>query len=94
MTIYSPTVADVSRAVAEIDAIACHDADVVHAACRRVARNLSFQFSRHGWGACRGVSKADVRAALIAHGASQFTVEQFAARIARTIRADFSDGTR
>jgi hypothetical protein len=94
MTTYSPTVADVSRAVAFLDENACSDADIVHAATRRVARNLAYQFARHGWAVCRGVNTRDVRAVLIAHGASALTVEQFARRISAAIRADFSDGMR
>ena len=94
MTTFSPTVADVSRAIAFLDENACGDADIVHAGVRRVARNLAYQFARHGWAVCRGVNARDVRAALIAHGANPFTVEHYARRIASAIRADFSDGMR
>lgn len=93
MTTYSPTVADVSRAIAYLDENACGDADIVHGAVRRVSRNLAWQFARHnGWGGRRNVSTRDVRAALIAHGASTLTVERYARRIAAAIRADYSDG--
>jgi hypothetical protein len=93
VTTFSPTVADVSRAIAFLDENACSDADIVHAAMRRVSRNLAYQFAQHnGWGGRRNVSTRDIRAALIAHGASSLTVQQYARRIASAIRSDFSDG--
>jgi hypothetical protein len=87
---------DVARAVATLD----EHASLVGAhslgndALARVASNLAYQFARHNGllGSNTRVTTRDVRAALIAHGASTFTVEQHARAIAAMIRADFSDG--
>lgn len=89
----APTITDVSRAVAYLDENACSDADIVARGVMRVASNLAYQFAKHnGWGGRRNVSTRDVRAAMIAHGASTFTVERYARRIASRIRSDYSDG--
>lgn len=97
----SPTVLDVARAVAKLDELVtpgrrrtvatyANDRDD---AIARVARNLAYQFAKHnGWGGRRNVTTRDVRAALIAHGASTLTVEQHARAIASRIRSDFTDG--
>jgi hypothetical protein len=89
MTI-SPTTLDVARAVATLDEFADSAGfDLRH----RVASNLAYQFAKHnGWGGRRNITTRDVRAVLIAHGATAFTVEQHARAIASLIRSDFSDG--
>lgn len=90
----SETVLDVSHAIAYLDENAADSADSQKLYMRlRVARNLAYQFARHnGWGGRIKVTTRDVRAALIAHGASPFTVQQHARAIAGMIRADFNDG--
>jgi hypothetical protein len=88
----SPTITDVSRAVAYLDENAS-GGNATAGAVRLVAKNLAYQFSKHnGWGGRKNVTTRDVRAAMISHGASTFTVEQFARTIASRIRSDFSDG--
>lgn len=85
MSVISPTVLDVD---------ACNTGAGANAMAR-VASNLAYQFSRHnGWGGRTKVTTADVRAALIAHGASTITVDQFARQIASRIRNDFTDGVQ
>lgn len=86
-TLISPTVLDVSRAIAYLD----ENPEVRNT--KLVIENLAYQFAKHnGWGGRRNVTTRDVRAALIAHGASTLTVEKFARVIASRIRSDFSDG--
>jgi membrane protein involved in colicin uptake len=93
MNDYANTVKDVSRAIAQLDVVATSDTAEVNDAVASVASNLAYQFARHnGWGGRKNVTQRDVRAALISHGASTITVEQYARRIASTIRADFTDG--
>jgi hypothetical protein len=59
----------------------------------RVARPLARQFAQHnGWGGFTKVTTKEVRAVLIAYGASTFTIKQHARAIAAMIRADFSEG--
>lgn len=89
----SPTVLDVSRAIAKLDESNPVGFDIDNDDVRLVAKNLAYQFAKHnGWGGRRNVTMRDVRAALIAHGASTLTVEQFARTIASRIRSDFTDG--
>lgn len=58
-----------------------------------VARYLAREFAKHnGWGGFTKVTTKEVRAVLIAYGASTFTIEQHARAIAVLIRSDFSEG--
>jgi hypothetical protein len=88
----APTTLDVARAIDALDVNAFPETGAFELR-QRVASNLAYQFHKHnGWGGRKNVTTRDVRAALIAHGASTFTVEQHARAIAAMIRADFSDG--
>lgn len=101
MSTYSPTVADVSRAVRVLDDNAdfpeCGEkrigeyVETLHSLRSRVARELAWQFDRHpGTTTPRYITKNDVAVALIAHGATPFTVERHARAIAAIIRYEAS----
>lgn len=85
MTEVSNTVLDTARAIARLDA--SPDDESLFAL---VAGNLGYQFGRTGWGASSTVTTQHVRGALFAHGASTFTVEQHAQRLARAIRTNYA----
>lgn len=82
--VVSPTVLDAARAVARLD----ENPDDREAA-ELVAANLGHQFARLGWGAARAVTGRDVRGALVALGASTFTVERWNQRVGTMIRKGY-----
>lgn len=91
MTHVSPTVTDISRAVADLDEHALSpDPAQIEQMRRRVASNLAHRFRRFGMSPQRR-SKGDVVLALIVHGASPVTVDQHANVIARYVRADWNN---
>lgn len=90
MTHVSPTIKDISRAVADLDENALSpDAQQIEQMRRRVASNLAFRFRRFGMSPQRR-TKGDIALALIVHGASPVTVDQHANMIARYVRADWT----
>lgn len=87
----SPTVTDISRAVADLDENALSpDAQQIEQMRRRVASNLAHRFRRFGMSPQRR-TKSDVALALVVHGASPVTVDRHANMIARYVRADWSN---
>jgi hypothetical protein len=109
MTTVQPTVLDVSRAVARLDANASMGKnDTIHQIDgtwgwtlfdiqRSVASGLAFQWSRHAYGdsirSRARVTRHDVAVAMASHGATSFTIDLHARAIASLIRGDFSDGS-
>jgi hypothetical protein len=103
MTTVQPTVLDVSRAVARLDANAsmgkAHSVDnwTLFDMQRSVASGLAFQWSRHAYGdtirSRARVTRHDVAVAMASHGATPFTIGLHARAIASLIRGDFSDGS-
>jgi hypothetical protein len=90
MTHVSPTITDISRAVADLDDNALTpDAAALEQMRRRIASNLAHRFRRAGMSPQKR-TKGDVAMALIVHGASPLTVDQHANMIARYVRADWN----
>lgn len=77
---------NIANAVSILDVHAADEVNSPHAV-RVLAQLLAEQFSRHSvWRSTSKFSKADARAAMIALGASTFTVEQFANKVAIEVR--------
>lgn len=86
----SPTILDISRAVADLDDNAlAPDLAQIEQMRRRIASNLAHRFRRFGMSPQKR-TKGDVALALIVHGASPLTVDQHANAIARYVRSDWS----
>jgi hypothetical protein len=103
MTTVQPTVLDVSRAVARLNANASMGKDdkrqdwTLFDMQRSVASGLAFQWAMHAYGdSIRSrayVTRHDVAVAMASHGATPFTIGLHARAIAWLIRGDFSDGS-
>lgn len=86
----SPTVTDISRAVADLDEHALSpDPAQIEQMRRRVASNLAWRFRWFGMSPQKR-TKGDIALALVVHGASPVTVDRHANMIARYVRADWS----
>lgn len=85
MSTVEAAVSDVSRSIARLD-----EQPDGAALAELVAANLAHQFARLGRNAARMITGRDVRAALIAHGASKLTAERWAQRIGTQIRETYS----
>jgi len=88
MSGYRPTVFDITHAVMDLDENACDAAGLVDRVSR-IADNVAEKLNARGV-ATTSFSKRDARVLLASHGASQFTIEQHALRIARLVRGSAS----
>lgn len=86
----SPTITDISRAVADLDEHALTPDDAQREQMRRrIASNLAHRFRRAGMSPQKR-TKREIALALYVHGASPLTVDMHANAIARYVRSDFS----
>jgi hypothetical protein len=86
----SPTITDISRAVADLDENALTpDVEQREQMRRRVASNLAYRYRRFGMSPQKR-TKRDIALALVVHGASPVTVDQHANAIARYVRSDWN----
>lgn len=100
MTRVAPTTLDVSRSIARLDehaSIGKNDTIKIDGIdwtrkelIENVSGNIAFTTSRGGVNTLK-ITRGEVKVILASHGASQFTIHQFANDIARAMRADFAN---
>lgn len=88
MTLVQPPVRDLSRSVARLDEFAAgHPELTIDEMRASVARNITYQVDRAGMSSSRRpMTPIEVRAILLSHGASPFTIAEHAQAITQIVR--------